>query len=481
MPNRRFLAALAAGCALSALLPQPLLAQAGPREAQLEARLAQLEAAVAELKGELAASRAAQAQAGAAQAQAGTAQARAGSGSLPAAAAPTSTPPADTETRLAALEKRPVPPADGFNVGPANVSMHGFVKLWGAVSSTSGGAIPSGSLGRDFYLPQQIPVGGVREGNTFALHAKQTRLWMNVSMPAGANPLKAYVEVDAQTTPGTQGSQRTTNGYDIALRRGWFSWGGLLAGQDWSTFQNPGALPETTDFIGPTEGTVFVRQAVLRYTHRLSPHWSVSGAIENPETATITSTSPVMLENDDDRLPDVVARLSHAAGRSEVTLAGLYHQLSVDTGAVRDTASGWGVSLAGKVGLGSSGRHDLRFMATGGRGMGHYLGLNFAPDAVFDGRQLNSVGVVGGFAALKLGWTPTLRSTLMGSFQEVDYGGTPTPQAANAAAWSAAGNLFWTPVKGLDVGIEYRHGERELVSGARGDLDRFEFATKFTF
>ena len=468
MPNSKALAALLGGCALSVLVPQAALAQTSVREAQLEARLAQLEAAVAELKGELAASREAQAQA-ATQAPAAV------------AASATAAPTADTETRLAALEKRPTPPADGFNVGPANVSLHGFVKLWASATSTSGGAIPSGSLGRDFYLPQTIPVGGVREGNTFAMHAKQTRLWMNVSMPAGSNALKAYVEVDAQTAPGTQGSQRTTNGYDIALRRGWFSWGGLLAGQDWSTFQNAGALPESTDFIGPTEGTVFVRQAVLRYTHKLSANWSVSGAIENPETATITTTSPTMLENDDDRIPDLVGRVSYAAGKSEVTLAGLFHQLSVDTGAVHDTASGWGVSLAGKVALGSSGRHDLRFMATGGRGIGHYLGLNFAPDAVFDGTRLNEVGVVGGFAALKLGWTPTLRSTLMGSIQQVDYGGTPTPLGANASAWSAAGNLFWTPVKGLDLGIEYRHGVRELVSGATGDLDRFEFATKFTF
>jgi hypothetical protein len=463
MANSKALAALLAGSALAAL-PAPLWAQPTPREAQLEARLAQLEAAVAELKGELAASRAAQGQV------------------PPAGAAPVAAvPAADTETRLAALEKRPTPPADGFNVGPANVSLHGFVKLWASATSTSGGAIPSGSLGRDFYLPQQIPVGGIREGNTFAMHAKQTRLWMNVSMPAGSSALKAYVEVDAQTAPGTQGSQRTTNGYDIALRRGWFSWGGLLAGQDWSTFQNAGALPESTDFIGPTEGTVFVRQAVLRYTHKLSANWSVSGAIENPETATITATSPTMLENDDDRIPDLVARVSYAPGKSEITLAGLFHQLSVDTGAVHDTASGWGVSLAGKVALGPSGRHDLRFMATGGRGIGHYLGLNFAPDAVFDGTRLNEVGVIGGFAALKLGWTPTLRSTLMGSFQQVDYGAAQTPPGANASAWSAAGNLFWTPVKGLDVGIEYRHGQRELVSGATGDLDRFEFATKFTF
>lgn len=466
MSYRRRLCRLAAGCALAAMLPAPLLAQKA-REAELEARLAQLEAAVGQLKAELAASRAASP-------APGTAPAVAPAAATPAAAA-------DTEARLAALEKRPVPPTDGFNVGSTNLALHGFIKLWGAVTSTSDGAIPSGALGRDFYLPQQIPVGGVREGRTFNMNAKQTRLSLATTTPAGANPLKGYLEVDAQTAPGTQGSQRTTNGYDIALRRAFVNWGGLLAGQDWSTFQNAGALPETTDFIGPTEGTVFVRQAQLRYTHKLSSHWSVSGAIENPETATITTTSPTMLENDDDRMPDLVVRVNYAAGRSELALAGLFHQLSVDTGTASDTAAGWGVSLSGKLALGSSGRHDLRFMATGGRGIGHYLGLNFAPDAVFDGANLDSVGVVGGFAALKLGWTPTLRSTLMGSFQTVDYGGALAPAGANAEAMSVAGNLFWTPVKGLDVGIELRHGRRELVSGASGTLDRFEFATKYSF
>ena len=46
---------------------------------------------------------------------------------------------------------------------------------------------------------------------------------------------------------------------------------------------------------------------------------------------------------------------------------------------------------------------------------------------------------------------------------------------------SYAGNLFWSPTKGFDLGIEYRHGERELVSGAAGQLDRMEFVAKYSF
>ena len=37
------------------------------------------------------------------------------------------------------------------------------------------------------------------------------------------------------------------------------------------------------------------------------------------------------------------------------------------------------------------------------------------------------------------------------------------------------------PVKNVDLGIEYRHGERKLVSGAQGGTDRIEFAAKYSF
>ena len=37
------------------------------------------------------------------------------------------------------------------------------------------------------------------------------------------------------------------------------------------------------------------------------------------------------------------------------------------------------------------------------------------------------------------------------------------------------------PVSNVDLGIEIRRGERELVSGASGQLDRVEFAAKYSF
>ena len=42
-------------------------------------------------------------------------------------------------------------------------------------------------------------------------------------------------------------------------------------------------------------------------------------------------------------------------------------------------------------------------------------------------------------------------------------------------------NLFYSPVKNIDLGVEFRHGERELVNGADGSTDRIEVVAKYSF
>lgn len=427
-----------AGAALA--VPAPASADPG-REAELEARLHALEAAVAELRGALAAARA--------------------------------------EAAVMA-ETVPAPQQDGFRVGATTVRLGGFLRTNAMMSRFSGGDLAGQSLGRDLYLPQQIPVGGAAT-RRFDAHAKQTRIALSTATPVANGTLAGLVEIDFQTAPGTQGSERTTNGHAPALRRAFVTYGDFLVGQEWSVFQYTGALPETTDFVGPTEGTVFVRQTQARYTRRLGEGLSLAVSLENPETATITPAAAALVENDDDRLPDAAARLVLARPFGELSLAGVVRRLSAEAGADAARATGWGLSLGGRLPFGPERRHDVRFMLSGGEGIGRYIGLNFAPDAVLIGADLETVRVLAGFAALKLGWGGGWRSTFMGSFQDVSYPHGLAPPAANAGAWSLAANLFHSPAPGFDLGVEYRHGARELLSGARGRLDRFEFAAKYSF
>ena len=86
--------------------------------------------------------------------------------------------------------------------------------------------------------------------------------------------------------------------------------------------------------------------------------------------------------------------------------------------------------------------------------------------------------LLAGFAALKPGLTSTVR------YRNVDYPAGFAPGQFggwNDSALSYAANLFWSPAKGFDLGVEYRHGQRELVSGSKGQLDRLEFTSKYSF
>ena len=88
------------------------------------------------------------------------------------------------------------------------------------------------------------------------------------------------------------------------------------------------------------------------------------------------------------------------------------------------------------------------------------------------------------FAAARFALNPQWRVNVMGSYQHVTYDNSlslASLAAFNKQAWSLAGNLFYSPVRNVDLGLEYRHGDRELVSGASGQLDRVEFAVKYSF
>lgn len=469
----RWLARLAITTALTGVLATGAAAQTA-REAELERRVAQLETIVQQLQ--------AQAESNRTITATGQEQAAAERASAEAAAARDSA----LEARVAAVEARPQAPAEGFRVGNSTLRVGGFLRTVAAFSRFDDGALAGNSLGRDFYLPQQIPIGGTSEGVENDLSAKQTRLWLNIASDVAGHRVAGYLEADFQTAVGTQGSERTTNGYNLALRRAFVTVGRVTIGQDWTTFQYVGALPESTDFVGPTEGTVFVREPLIRYAMPLGTGTTLHLALENPETASATFGSPALVENDDDRMPDIIARMQHNGDVGELSLAAAVRQLTVVNGAASDNALGWGVSAAGKLFLNDARTADLRFMATYGQGMGRYIGLNFAPDAIWvpGTQQLEPVSNLAAFAALRVPLGGTFRSTMMASYQDADYPDGFAPGAFGAfnnQAWSLAANLFFTPVRGLDVGVEYRHGERALVNGNAGQLDRLEFAAKFSF
>src|SRR5690606_27766203 len=164
-------------------------------------------------------------------------------------------------------------------------SYTGFIKMDAMVTETSDGRIADGSSGRLFYVPSTIPVGGpgADGGDPYTdFHAQFSRFGLGVDhVTADGNKLKGYVEADffGGGSNALAGNETATNTYAVTLRHAYVSWNNWPAGQTWSNCMDVAALPDAVDFVGPTGGTVFVRQAQVRYTN--GP-WSVS--VENPQT-----------------------------------------------------------------------------------------------------------------------------------------------------------------------------------------------------
>lgn len=219
------------------------------------------------------------------------------------------------------------------------VKIGGYVKLDALASSYSDGALSSGSIGRDFYIPSLTPVGGTKENSTFDMHARQSRFNIGTDSNIDGHKLKTFIELDFMATPN--GDERISNSYSPRMRHAFVSYDNWLFGQTWSTFQNVGALPETVDFIGNTDFGIFVRQPQVRYTNG-----NLQIAVENPESTITPNGGGTSIVSDDNELPDFVIRYNFKTDSLSLVAAGLARQLTYNDGAnIDDSISSFGLSL----------------------------------------------------------------------------------------------------------------------------------------
>jgi hypothetical protein len=349
-------------------------------------------------------------------------------------------------------------------------SFSGFIKHDMMMSRYSGGSVPGNSVLRDFYVPGVVPVGGSSSTTDFDTHIRESRFIFNVVRPA--DDLQAYLEFDFSANTG--GDERLTNATSPNIRQAFVRWNNLMAGQAWTTFFNVGALPENLDFVGPAEGTIFVRQAQLRYT---SGPWQF--AIENPETTVTPFGGGGRIVTDTSNVPDFVLRYNHSADWGQFTIAGLGRQLGIDGPGGTDRELAWALSLSGKFDIG---RNDLRWMLSGGPGIGRYLGLNTANEAVLDSQgQLHTIDAYGGFVSYRHLWNNQWRSNFTLSAFRADNDTELTGMNLTRSAESAHVNLIYQATPQLRFGMEYIHARRELESGADGNMNRLQFSTIFGF
>jgi hypothetical protein len=366
-------------------------------------------------------------------------------------------------------------PASTFSYG-------GFIKMDAMVTDTSDGRIADGSSGRLFYVPSTIPVGGAGAdgGDPYAdFHAQFSRFWLSADhVTAGGDKFKSYIEADffGGGSNALVGNETSTNTYAVSLRQAYVSWNNWLAGQTWSNFMDVAALPDAVDFVGPTDGTVFVRQAQLRYTQ--GP-WSVS--VENPQT-TVQGPPPNALaagprfNSGDNVAPDVTARWLTKGDWGHFSVAGLLRQFKY----LDETDTGAALSVSGKFNLGAN--DDIRYAVNAGSGIGRYLAFGLGADVVADGTgEIRALDGYGGFVAWRHVFSPKVRTNLMYSAAHFDNDIAFTGFGVTERAHSFHANVIYSPFPKLDVGAELIFGQRFLEDEREGDLKRLHTHVKYNF
>ncbi len=356
-------------------------------------------------------------------------------------------------------------------------SYTGFIKMDAMVTDTSDGRIADGSSGRLFYVPSTIPVGGAGAdgGDPYTdFHAQFSRFGMSVDhVTAGGDKFKGYVEADffGGGSNALAGNETSTNTYAVTLRQAYVSWNNWLAGQTWSNFMDVAALPDAVDFVGPTDGTVFVRQAQLRYTR--GP-WSVS--LENPQTTVTAFGGASRFNSGDNLMPDLTARWLTKGDWGHFTVAGMLRQFKW----LEETESGAALSVSGKFNLGAS--DDIRWAVNGGSGIGRYLAFGVGSDTVADaGGNLHALDGYGGFVAWRHVFSPKVRTNLMYSASHFDNDTGLTGWGVTERTQSLHANLIYSPFPKLDVGAELIYGQRSLEDDREGDLKRLHTSVKYSF
>ena len=356
-----------------------------------------------------------------------------------------------------------------------DVAFSGYVKADAMVSSYSEGTLPSGSIGRDFYIPSLTPVSGNDEGTQFDAHIRTSRFRFtsNTATDEG-DTITGVIELDFIVTSG--GDERISNSYVPRVRHAFLKYKNWLVGQTWTTFMDVATLPESLDFIGVTDGTTFGRQTMVRYT---SGGFEV--ALENPETTVTPFGGGGRIVADDNAVPDLIAAYTTRGDWGHVKVAGLLRQLSYDDGtAVDSTEAGYGIAVSGKFMLGNG--DDIRVLFNTGAGIGRYTALNASNGAVINANnELEAIDSYGYTLAYRHVWNSQMRSSFSFSALEVDNDTALTGLSATESTYSARANLLYSPTPAITVGAEYAFAHREVEAGLEGDMNRVQFSAKYAF
>jgi hypothetical protein len=319
--------------------------------------------------------------------------------------------------------------------------------------------------------------------------ARDSRLGISTFTPTPIGGLSTLIEGDFNTSPAGKSTRATTSRASFSVRHAYGEIGNFLAGQTFTTYMDLSAFTEKLDGAGPL-GRTFIRQGMLRYTHKFDKNSRFAIALENPRGDFVNANDDTL----DDSVPDVAMNYRYQTRRGHMQFSAILRRLGVDDGGpdgtfggIDDNAFGWGLQHSAAIYLGET-KDRISWYINFGDGLGRYAdsGVDQAASITREG-TLDTQFSYGGFISYRHWWTDTIRSNIDLAMMRHDL--NPLEEAmfpdeerdANRRLFSSHANTLWSPVEQITLGLEYIWGNRTVHDGRDGKVRRLQFTTIYDF
>jgi len=318
-----------------------------------------------------------------------------------------------------------------------------------------------------YYVPTNVEV---RSPNFFA-GIEQTRLAFEVTRRTKEMG-DAFIRIEGDF-------KNSSKSYRI--RHAYGQMGGVLIGQTWSLMNNVSFQPAIVSLDGPAGGSG-LRTPQIRYSRSFknkSSMWSAAIEYSRPDLNIPDSIDGQLLQV----IPDFTGRYSYYSDLISFRVSAVVSTISgrLETNDI-SYSFGYGISFSGWTKISEKSR--LYLTLNTGHAVSHFSDMFSGnnEDMTYNpnNNQFESLVSYSGFIAYDHTLPKNFSTSLsfgIASITNHDF----QPSEAYNYSYNALLNLFWEPIKGSRLGMEYAFGQRFDYGGDRGFSNRLSMLMYYDF
>lgn len=318
--------------------------------------------------------------------------------------------------------------------------------------------------------------GVVKEQGYMNLFARESRFNFDFrTTTEKGKPLRVFLEMDFWNLDRDPFHNTPRLRHFYAVYNNW------LVGRSWGTLTDGYSVPNSIDFQAG-DAITGSRRAQIRYENKLAKTMKWAVAAEMLEYPDIDGNG---FDGENSMLlPVLVARITKTTkldGR--MMFGGSVYQLRWDGLEVGPnvTAMGWGIAFSGRQNF--TKKFSMQWNLSGGDGWATNI-IAFTgggQSAIINPQgELEPLFTWSLSGALIYSFSPVLVMNVMGAWLDVEESKYKSENSYSSGATGHI-NLIYSPVKSVNVGIEYGIGQRVNIDGKSGIANRVQMMGKYIF